>query len=395
MNNRGYNSYNRRRPKKRITGRFYAFLTVLVVLVVMFSVVLANRGGSRVVNQPQIAPTPAPVAEVTADPAGSADANQTASDGGDASGGEGGTETIDAILEANPDLAPLEGDQKVQVSDLSVTEGLPTEWHNILLLGSDTRNIKKVSRTDTIIIASINTNDGRIKLISVMRDTIVPIPGHGDRKINSASYYGGPELTMKVVNECFKLNITEYVLVNFGSFKEIVDILGGVRLNITKKEMEQINGSLAEQGRLLGLDKAKWQAGEYDLKTYGEDTELNGLHALAYARIRHIDSDYRRTERQRLVIDAAIKKFRNSISVTQLMQLATSMWGYVDTNVEMFSAVGLATTVLKSGIGKITTGLMPITNTYKSESRKENGAALYDVDFAANAARLYKFIYEE
>ncbi len=394
MNNRGYNSYNRHRPKKRITGRFYAFLTVLVVLVVMFSVVLSNRSGSRVVNQPQIVPTPAPVAEATVDPAGSADASQAPSDGGEATG-EAGTESIDALLEANPDLAPLEGDQKVQVNDLSVTEGLPSEWHNILLLGSDTRNIKKVARTDTIIIASINTNDGRIKLISIMRDTIVPIPGHGDRKINSASYYGGPTLTMKVINECFKLNITEYVLVNFGSFKEIVDILGGVRLDITKKEMEQINGSLAEQGRLLGLDKEKWQAGEYDLKTYGDDTELNGLHALAYARIRHIDSDYQRTERQRLVIDAAIKKFRNSVSVKQLMQLATSMWGYVDTNVEMFSAVGLATTVLKSGIGKITTGLMPITNSYKSETRKANGAALYDVDFQTNAARLYKFIYEE
>ena len=82
-------------------------------------------------------------------------------------------------------------------------------------------------------------------------------------------------------------------------------------------------------------------------------------------------------------------------SSTQLMQLATSMWGYVGTNVEMFSAVGLATTVLKSGIGKITTGLMPITNTYKSESRKEKGQALYDTDFQANATRLYKFIYQE
>jgi len=393
VNNRGYNSYNRRRPKKRITGRFYAFLTILVVLVVMFGVKLANRGGSRPV-QTQIAQTPAPAAAAMADPASSVNANETASDAG-AVVGEDGAQSIEALLDANPDIAPLSGDEKVQVSDLSITEGLPSEWHNILLLGSDTRNIKKVSRTDTIMIASINTNDGRIKLTSIMRDTVVPIPGHGNRKINSASYYGGPELTVKVVNECFKMNIKEYVLVNFGSFKEIVDILGGVRLNITKKEMEQINAGLAEQGRLLGLDRDKWAAGEYDLKTYGNDTELNGLQTLAYARIRHIDSDYQRTERQRLVIDAAIKKFRNSVSVKQLMQLATSMWGYVDTNVDMLSAVGLATTVLKSGIGKISTNLLPVSNTYKSETRKENGNALYDVDFAANAASLYKFIYEK
>jgi len=393
VNNRGYNYNYRRRPKKRITGRFYAFLTILVVLVVLFGVRLANRGGSRAV-QSQIVPTPAPAAQTAVDPASSPDAVAASASGGDAAGTQG-AQSIEDLLDANPDLAPLSGADKVQVSDLSITEGLPSEWHNILLLGSDTRNIKQVSRTDTIMIASINKNDGRIKLISIMRDTIVPIPGHGNRKINSASYYGGPELTMKVVNECFKMNIKEYVLVNFSSFKEIVDILGGVRLNITKKEMEQINGSLAEQGRLLGLDRDKWERGEYDLKTYGDDTELNGLHALAYARIRHIDSDYQRTERQRQVIDAVIKKFRNSVSVKQLMQLATSMWGYVDTNIDMFSAVGLATTVLKSGIGKVSTGLMPISNTYVSEKRKENGAALYDVDFEANASRLYKFIYEE
>jgi hypothetical protein len=220
VSNRGYSSNNRRKPKKRITGRFYAFLTVVVVLVIMFSVFLIhNRGGSRVTTQNQTqSPAQTAAADDWGDEAGATpapDATATA-----------GASSLQDLIQNDPDLAPLEGDEKVQVSDLSVKEGLPSEWRNILLLGSDTRNIKKVSRTDTIIIASINTKDGRIKLVSVMRDTIVPIPGHGEQKINSASYFGGPELTMKVVNECFDLNITEYVLVNFGSFKEVVDILG-------------------------------------------------------------------------------------------------------------------------------------------------------------------------
>ncbi len=389
MSNRGYSSNNRRKPKKRITGRFYAFLTVLVVLVVMFGVfLLGNRGGgSRVVTQDQ---TQSPVQTAPAADDWTAEDTETPEPGT-----TGGTSSIQDLIQNDPDLAPLEGNEKVQVSDLSVTEGLPSEWHNILLLGSDTRNIKKVSRTDTIIIASINTSDGRIKLISIMRDTVVPIPGHGNQKINSASYYGGPELTMKVVNECFKMNISEYVLVNFGSFKEVVDILGGVDMDVTQKEMEQVNGSIKEQARILGLSKEKYLAGEYDLKSYGPDTHLDGLQALAYARIRHIDSDWQRTERQRMVIDAAIKKLRGSVSVKQVVSLFTSSWQYVQTNIDMMSAIGLATTVLKSGIGEVSTGLMPITNTYKSENRKGAGQALYDTDFEANATRLYKFIYQE
>ena len=386
MSNRGYSSNNRRRPKKRITGRFYAFLTAIVVLVVMLTVVLTRSRGIVAADNP-VLPTPAPA--TTTDEWTEADAPTPEP------GANGESMSIDELIQSDPDLAPLEGDDKVQVNDLSITEGLPGEWTNILLLGSDTRNIKKVSRTDTMMIASINTNDGRIKLISIMRDTIVPIPGHGDKKLNSASYYGGPELTMKVVNECFKMNISKYVLVNFGGFKEVIDTLGGIELDVTEAEMEQINLNLKEQGRLLGLSKEKFLAGEYNLKTFGANVPLDGLQALAYARIRHIDSDFQRTERQRKVIDAAIQKLRGSVSVTQLMQLATSVWDYVQTNVDTISAVGLAKTALSSGIGKVTTGLMPINGTYKNESRGSNGSALYDTDFAANAARLYKFIYEE
>ena len=252
MSNRGYSSNNRRRPKKRITGRFYAFLTAIVVLVVMLTVVLTRPRGTVAADNP-VLPTPAP--------ASTTDEWTEADEPTPEPGASNESMSIDELIESDPDLAPLEGDDKVKVNDLSITEGLPGEWTNILLLGSDTRNIKKVSRTDTMMIASINTNDGRIKLISILRDTVVPIPGHGDKKLNSASYYGGPELTMKVVNECFKMNISKYVLVNFGGFKEVIDTLGGIQLDVTEAEMEQINLNLKEQARLLGLSKeSTWPA---------------------------------------------------------------------------------------------------------------------------------------
>ena len=382
-----------RRVKKRVSGRFFGFLTVMLILIVAIIVFFATR-------------PPRDAAVADGQTVETQQTDQTAQDAGDDWSDEdagaqadatpdvsAGPMTIEEILEKNPDLAPLEGDEKVKVSDLSVTEGLSPDWHNILLLGSDTRNIKKVSRTDTIIIASINVKDGRIKLSSIMRDTVVPIPDHGDCKLNSASYYGGPQLTMKVVNQCFKMNITEYVLVNFASFREIIDILGGIDLDITEKEMNEVNNSLKEQARLLKLSKETYLAGGYNLKTFGPETHLDGLQALGYARIRHIDTDYERTRRQRRVIDATIQKMRGSVSVKQVVQLATSMWQYVDTNVNMMSAVGLATTVLQSGIGEMDSGLMPITDSYKSETRSSNGTALYDIDFEKNAAKLNEFIY--
>ena len=166
-------------------------------------------------------------------------------------------------------------------------------------------------------------------------------------------------------------------------------------MDISDKEMDQINSNLKEQARLLNFSKEKYLAGEYDLKTSGPDTHLDGLQALGYARIRHIDSDYERTRRQRRVIDAMIKKMRGNVSIKQLVQLATSMWEYVDTNVDMMNAIGLATTVLKYGIGDMTSGLMPITGSYKSETRSSNGAALYDIDFEMNASKLNEFIYKK
>ena len=374
----------RRRAKKRVSNRFFGFVAIVIfaVAVVFFATrMLRYSAVTDAETMKTEATQPAVIDEWSAD-----NVEASASDG---------SMTIEELIEHNSDLAPLQGDEQVKTDDLSVTEGLPSEWHNILLLGSDTRNINNVSRTDTIIIASINTKDGRIKLASIMRDTIVPIPGHGNRKINSASYYGGPRLTMKVVNQCFKMNITEYVLVNFASFKEIIDILGGIDLDISDKEMDQINSNLKEQARLLNLSKEEYLAGEYNLKTSGPDTHLDGLQALGYARIRHIDSDYERTRRQRRVIDAMIKKMRGNVSIKQLVQLATSMWEYVDTNVDMMNAIGLATTVLKYGIGDMTSGLMPITGSYKSETRSSNGAALYDIDFEMNASKLNEFIYKK
>lgn len=156
-------------------------------------------------------------------------------------------------MEVKATSCPPFQEEMVQVDDLSVTAGLDSSWRNILLLGQDSRTTGKSERTDTMVIASINANTGEIKLTSLMRDMYVEIPERGTQKINTANYYGGPELAMKTVNENFKLNISEYVIVNFVNFPYIIEKLGGVYEDITEEEMEGIN-ELVQDSIKLGQE---------------------------------------------------------------------------------------------------------------------------------------------
>ncbi|MDO4546839.1 MAG: LCP family protein [Clostridia bacterium] len=435
MNNR----YQRKRRRRlRVTGRFYAFLTVVVVLCVLVGVMITNRNArpsstftptSNIVQStgvviPSVTLSPElsdSVNVVAANPVTTSTTSASTVDGSDGTStaanavttvaqtttttttsATGSVESIDDLIDANPDLEALVSSETVDTSALAVTEGLPSEWRNILLLGSDTRNLNNVSRTDTIIIASINVNDGRVKLVSIMRDLVVPITQKNGKqrtaKINSASYYGGIELTIKTVNELFGMNITEYVLVNFASFQKVIDILGGVKIDITQAEMEQVNESLGQHARIAGYDQ-QWYLENKEslmLKTFGPDTLLTGIQALGYARIRHVGAgDYERVNRQRTLLNSVLKGVKDNASAIQIMQIATSMWGEIKTNINMLSAVGIATTVIKNGASQVDMdGRIPGKGTFVSETR--NGtSALYDCDFEANKQLLYTFIYEK
>ena len=136
-------------------------------------------------------------------------------------------------------------------TDLSITEGLSKSWLNILLLGTDSRGTTKYLRTDTMVILSVNEGTGAVKLTSLMRDIWVEIPEYGGQKLNAACVYGGPELTVKMINEYFGLNIRDYALVNMKCLVEIVDSLGGIQLDVSPAEAEAINKLIATtEGRL-------------------------------------------------------------------------------------------------------------------------------------------------
>lgn len=221
-------------------------------------------------------------------------------------------------------------EEKLNISETA--EGNLEEYRNIVLLGLDNRiqddNItydNEGSRTDCIIIASINKETNDVKLISVYRDTFVDIDGYGLDNINNAYTYGGPELTIATLNKNFDLNIKEFVAVNFTAVAEMVDSVGGVEIDITSEELKYINDYINGLGKDSGLSSE-------NINKSGLQT-LNGVQAVAYSRIRYTDGgDYKRTERMRTVLLKIFEKLKN-MSVSELNKIADDMLPEVYTNI--------------------------------------------------------------
>ena len=197
---------------------------------------------------------------------------------------------------------------------------------NIALFGIDAED-GGVGRSDSIIIATIDTTHKKLKLTSIMRDSYVAIEGHGDDKINHAYAFGGPQLAIKTLNENFDLNIDDFVAVNFTTLPKIIDMLGGVTIDITSEEVSHIPGIDA--------------AGTYT---------LTGEQALAYSRIRYASGgDYVRTDRQRTVLSKVFEKVL-SINFTQYPSLLSEILPMVQTNLDYSEILNLGNEVLKMGV---------------------------------------------
>ncbi len=204
---------------------------------------------------------------------------------------------------------------EIQVN-ASVAENLE-EYRTIALFGLDTREDKlSDSRSDCIILVTINNITKDVKLTSVYRDTYLDLDGRGLDKVTHAYFYGDAKLAINTLNKNLDLNIKEFVTVNFETVKTVVDAIGGVNITVTS----------AEASKIPNIDTE----GTYN---------LNGEEALAYSRIRKIDSDYKRTERMRTVLTAVFEKAK-TMSVAKLNSLADIILPHVSTNIsqsEIFS----------------------------------------------------------
>ena len=256
---------------------------------------------------------------------------------------------------------------------------------NILLLGTDERTdeFNENARADAIMVMSLNTKEHTIKLISIERGIGVPVPGRNDDWITHTFRYGGAALTMQTVRDCFKLDVERYVRVNFNVVSKAIDKIGGVDIELTQAEAEHLNSA----------KKNYYESGS-DIQTVHAGTNhLNGDTAMAYARIRKIDSDWKRIERQRTVIQAAINQVKNS-DIFTLNALADAILPMVQTNLTKAEITRLMLEVpafLSEG-SKMKQMTIP---TYETcwNSVGVDGRKMIGVDFEANAQILKEFFY--
>ncbi len=287
-------------------------------------------------------------------------------------------------------IAPAENAEEVDVN-----VELSGEWVNILLLGADS---DQYGRTDTMIIASIHSGTGEVKLTSLMRDMYVPIEGHGKNKLNAASHFGtmdangdvqgGIMLTLKTINQNFDMNLSKYAMVDFSAFAYIVDQIGGVDVPVTEAEMRSMN-QLMQDMRVLypDIDLPK-----NDLTEYGDSVHLDGMQALAFVRIRKLDSDYNRTSRQRIALKAVMDKAIAVHDPNKLFEIYKLVMDRITTNLTTDEIWKLGVKVVTNGAG-FSEMRIPVDGTYTSETI--SGMACLVPDLEQNKALLHAFIYGE
>ena len=258
---------------------------------------------------------------------------------------------------------------------------------NILLIGLDGTNDKLPKRSDTMIILTIDKLNKSLKLTSLARDTLVKIPGRGEEKLTHAYAYGQEELLMQTINENFDLDIKDYAVVNFKSFIDIVDIIGGVDINVNEKEIHHLNEVIKE---CYGVNHEDTKNIEYI--TSSGNHNLNGYKALAYARIRKLDTIYKRDERQRLILTNIAHKL-SDVSISKYLQIAKSILRHIKVNIAFNKIIDLAFIAHELASYDISQLEFPISE-YREEGRiGEKGTYVVKWDKNKNIELLHQFIY--
>lgn len=285
------------------------------------------------------------------------------------------SETLDEESRMNEAIADLEERDAIDATGEIYKD---KRFLNILLIGTDERaeSFSENARGDSCMIMSIGKKDGSLKLTSLERGMGVPIldgkyKGQYDW-LTHTFRYGGADLMMREVRECFKVDVERYIRVNFTTFKKGIDSVGGIDINLTAAEVEYLY---------------KYAGRKYEVGI----NHLDSVAALTYARCRHIDSDWHRIERQRNVIQAVVTKTKD-LSVGELNTLLNNVLPLVQTNLTRLEITELLLSAPKYRGVQIKQMTVPISGSYGG-MRGLGGRSLFSVDFDTNAKALREFIY--
>lgn len=275
-----------------------------------------------------------------------------------------------------------------------------TEIVNILLVGADKnadeQNKKGAERrSDSMMIATMDIKHRKLKITSLMRDLYVEIPGHGGNKLNAAYSIGGIQLLYETIAENFGIQMDGYAEVNFDAFVNVIDELGGIEVTLTESEAKHLNNTNYIKRKKYRNVKVGFQ-------------KINGYQALGYCRIRHgkrqangkypgvytasgKGDDYGRTERQRLTMQAVLKKVK-TLSPMELLELAEVIMPNIKTDVSKNSIYSYLMAVIKMGTTELKQFSIPIEGGFTSQMI--NGGQCLVPDLQANKNALRKFIFQ-
>ena len=271
-------------------------------------------------------------------------------------------------------------------------------YRNIALFGVDSRegDLGKGTRSDSIIIASINEETGEIKLCSVYRDTYLNLSNDSYNKCNSAYAKGGPEQAIIMLNMNLDLNITDYVTIGFDGLTDVIDALGGVYVDVSEAEIPHLNNyqismvGTTSDGQTFTATEGK----DYTAVTTAGYQKLNGLQATAYCRIRHVGNDFERAERQREVIKAMIEKAKQcdvETLVEVVNEVASS--GVVYTSLDIKEMLALVPDLPKYKV--VAEDGFPKADYRGTGKLGSDGDCVLALDLVKNVEWLHEFLFDD
>ena len=291
------------------------------------------------------------------------------------------TTFISSFYDNQIEIVEVEGQSLEDVSDkIHKKDKLENEVYNILLVGVDARGYEENSRSDTIILASYNKTKHTVKLVSILRDCYVNIPTKGWDKINAATSYGGVGMLVNTLNENFNLDIQHYVQIKFDDFKTVIDLMGGLDVELTSAEIKYINNKLHVEDKDY----------KNDITAEPGVVHLNGTQTLWHCRNRSIgNSDFTRTDRQREVLSLIIDKAMN-LSVPQMSVFVYSMKDYVDMNVPLSLILSLGKDALITNEMTIESYRIPFDNEFTFANKR--GASVISLDMKDTVIKLFEIL---
>ena len=294
------------------------------------------------------------------------------------------------FIEGNNDIAARGEEDVPEIDKVALVKELKEKYgdtFNLAFFGVDSREgeLGAQTRSDSMIICSVNMVTHEVKLISIYRDTYLNLGNGKYNKCNAAYANGGPEQALSMINMNTDLYLTEYVTVGFAGLIEAIDALGGVPIEVTEDEIFHLNNYQMKMAEELGI--------EYVPVVFPGMQMLNGLQATAYCRIRYTaGDDFKRAERQRTVIAAMLQR-AGTVSFSSLTSAITSILPNVQTSLSVSELMQMASLVSDYKV-TLSDGF-PFEGMRNGGNIGTKGSCVVPTDLTSNVKRLHKLLFDD